>query len=98
MQSISVGRQFNSFDTLESENSDSNDVLDYNMNDILCIPRNYCEKMKRKKYMLDQYPTVKNIAAVVAGAVFNKDSALEMAGSSLYKKCHFRDCVFDLFR
>ena len=26
-----------------------NDALDYNINDILCIPRNYCETMKRKK-------------------------------------------------
>merc|ERR1719206_328877 len=59
MQAVSVGRQFNTIDSFEIDNSDDNDALEYDINDILCIPRNYCETMKRKKYMLDQYPTIK---------------------------------------
>ena len=98
MEAVSVGRAFNIIDTVDTELSDDNDALDYNINDILCIPRNYCETMKRKKYMIDQYPTIKKIASLVAELVFDKDSVMERGEPSVYNQCYLRECVFALLR
>ena len=95
---VSVGRQFDTMDTLESVNSVDNDVLEYNMSDILCMPRNYCEKLKRKKYLIDQYPNVKMVASLVAGMVFDKDTVQAKGESSLYNQCNLRECVFSLLK
>jgi len=98
MQAVSVGRQFNTIDSFETENSDDNDALEYDINDILCIPRNYCETMKRKKYMLDQYPTIKKIASFLVEIVFDKDSVTERGETSVYNQCYLRECVFALLK
>ena len=94
MQSVSVGRQFNTVD----ENSEDNDALEYDINDILCMPRNYCETMKRKKYILDQFPTIKKIASSLAGLIFDKYSVLERGETSVYNQCHLRECIFAVLR
>ena len=98
MGGVGVGRQFDTMGTLESENSVDNDVLEYNMSDILCIPRNYCEKLKRKKYMIDQYPKVKMVSSMVAGMVFDKDTVQEKGESSIYNQCNLRECIFALIK
>ena len=98
MQAVSVGRQFNTIDSFEIDNSDDNDALEYDINDILCIPRNYCETMKRKKYMLDQYPTIKKIASFLVEIVFDKDSVTERGETSVYNQCYLRECVFALLK
>ena len=98
MGGVGVGRQFDTMGTLESENSVDNDVLEYNMSDILCIPRNYCEKLKRKKYMIDQYPKVKMVASMMAGMVFDKDTVQEKGESSIYNQCNLRECIFALIK
>merc|ERR1719206_1272099 len=98
MQAVSVGRQFNTIDSFETENSDDNDALEYDINNILCIPRNYCETMKRKKYMLDQYPTIKKIASFLVEFVFDRDSVTERGETSVYNQCYLRECVFALLK
>jgi len=95
MGSVGIGRKF---DTLESVNSVDNDAIEYNLNDILCIPRNYCENLKRKKYMIDQYPTAKQVASVVAGMFFDKDSVQEKGKASVYNQCNLRECIFALLK
>ena len=100
MQAVSVGREFTNRDATEERNSDalSSDALEYNINDILCIPRNYCEKMKRKKYLLDQYPMAKKVAALLAGLLFDKDSVQERGQAQGYNQCHLRECVYSLLK
>lgn len=98
MGGVSVGRQFDTMGTLESENSVDNDVLEYSMSDILCMPRNYCEKLKRKKYLIDQYPNVKMVASLAAGMVFDKDSVQAKGEYSVYNQCNLRECVFTLLQ
>eukprot|EP00092_Neocalanus_flemingeri_P047877 GFUD01054404.1.p1 GENE.GFUD01054404.1~~GFUD01054404.1.p1 ORF type:complete len:519 (-),score=150.78 GFUD01054404.1:91-1647(-) len=92
------GRQFDTMGTLESVNSVDNEVLEYNMSDILCMPRNYCEKLKRNKYLIDQYPTVKMAASLLAGLVFDTDSVQAKGESSVYNQCNLRECVFTLLQ
>ena len=69
--------------------------IDYNTTDILCYPRNYCEKFKRKKYMIDQYPLVKTIGVSVASLIWDVSSVSERGSANL---CNLRECVFSLFR
>jgi len=98
MGSVGVGRQFDSMGALASENSVENDALEYDVNNILCIPRNYCENLKRKKYMIDQYPTAKKVASVVAGMIFDKDFVQEKGKASVINQCHLRECIFALIK
>ena len=98
MQAVNVGRHFNTMDTFETENSDDNDAIEYDINDILCIPRKYCEKMKRRKSVLDQYPTIKRIGSLLSRIVFDKDSMAEREETSSYNQSCLRDCVFALVR
>ena len=41
--------------------------LGFHLQDILCMPRVYCEKMKRRKHVIDQYPNTKKVAAWLVG-------------------------------
>ena len=42
-------------------------LLGFPLQDILCMPRVYCEKMKRRKHVIDQYPNTKKVAAWLVG-------------------------------
>ena len=96
MQAVSVGRQFNTMDTFETENSDDNDALEYDINDSLCIK--YCEQMKRRKSVLDQYPTIKKIGSLLSRVVFDKVSISEREGTSFYNQSCLRECLLTLVR
>ena len=48
----------------------------FHQQDILCMPRVYCEKMKRRKHVIDQYPNTKKVAAWLVGRY--RDGCLEM--------------------
>jgi len=95
---VNVARQFDTMNNLDSVNSVDNDVIEYKMSDFLCMPRNYCEKLKSKKYLIDQYPNMKIAATVIAGMVFDKDIVVEKGESSWYNQCNFRECVFSLLK
>ena len=41
--------------------------MGFHFQDILCMPRVYCEKMKRRKHVIDQYPNTKKVAAWLVG-------------------------------
>ena len=96
MQAVSVGRQFNTMDTFETENSDDNDALEYDINDSLCIK--YCEQMKRRKSVLDQYPTIKKIGSLLSRVIFDKDSISDREGTSFYNHSCLRECLLALVR
>ena len=69
--------------------------LDYNTLDPACVPRNYCETMKRKKYLIDHFPLAKRIGLGVAEMVWDRDHVSERGESAL---CNLRECVFSLLR
>ena len=69
--------------------------LDYNTLDPVCVPRNYCETIKRKKYLIDQFPLAKRIGMGVAEMVWDRDHVSERGEASL---CNLRECVFSLLR
>ena len=96
MQAVSVGRQFNTMDTFENENSDDNNALEYDIKDSLCIK--YCEQRKRRKSMLDQYPTIKKIGSLLSRVVFDKDSISEREGTSFYNQSCLRERLLTLVR
>ena len=92
---VTSGRSFGNGDENLEIAINQLDDIDYNTSDILCYPRNYCEKFKRKKYMIDQYPLIKNIGKTVAGLIWDKDLVSERGSGSL---CNLRECVFSLLR
>jgi len=74
------------------DNSDNN-VVDYDMRDILCMPRNYCEKLQRKKYLIDQYPNMKTVASWLAKKYFER---VDVSEKHQFSQCNIRDCVMTL--
>ena len=92
---VSVGRHFDGDDGKDDLTSD---ILNYNVNDIRCIPRTYCEQLKRKKHMIDEYPLVKKVASMMSNFVFDKDTVLERGESSVWNQCYVRECVFTLLQ
>ena len=40
----------------------NNDVEDYSVGELLCLPRVYCEQLRASKHILDQYPNMKIVA------------------------------------
>jgi len=89
---MNVGRQFDE-DIFENINSIDNEVLEYTMGDILCMPRNYCEKLKKKKYLIDQYPHMKTVATWMAEKYFEK---VDTSENQIYSQCNVRKCIMAL--
>jgi len=72
-------------------------LADYNMQDILCMPRVYCEKMKRRKHVIDQYPNTKKVASWLVGRLFDRDTVYSKEEEEpLYNKCNLRECLLAL--
>ena len=90
-----AGRKFGETEDFLDASINQLENIDYNTTDILCYPRNYCEKFKRKKYMIDQYPLVKTIGVSIASLIWDVSSVSERGSVSL---CNLRECVFSLFR
>merc|ERR1712088_40290 len=86
----------------EESNSVGGDSLggalaEYNMQDILCMPRVYCEKMKRRKHVIDQYPNTKKVAAWLVGRLFDRDTVYSKEEEEpIYNKCNLRECLLAL--
>ena len=89
------GRKFGQPEDFLDNTINQLENIDYNTTDILCYPRNYCEKFKRKKYMIDQYPLVKTLGVSIASLIWDVSSVSERGSVSL---CNLRECVFSLFR
>jgi len=79
-------------DLLDYEFGDE-DLSKYDMEDILCLPRNYCERLQSKKYLLDQYPNIKTVASWMAIKYFE---GVDISEKQEYSKCNIRDCVMSL--
>ena len=91
---VDVGRAFNNQeDILLGLNQV--DKIDYDTSDPYCLPRNYCEAIKMKKYVIDQWPVAKRIGVSVAELLWDKDHVSER-GSETW--CNLRECVFSLLR
>ena len=94
----SVGGRRLDGDIYQSLNILGNDILDYDfgdgdlgkydMEDLLCLPRNYCERLQSKKYLLDQYPNIKKVASWMA----NKSVDIHL---KLF--IDFLNCLFQIF-
>ena len=89
-----VGRAFNSQDDILL-GLNQLDKIDYDTSDPRCLPRNYCEAFKMKKYVIDQWPVAKRIGVGVAELLWDKDHVSER-GSETW--CNLRECVFSLLR
>ena len=54
---MAAGRGFGDEDTKDGYSNSLaqlKEMIDYDSEDAMCGPRNYCELVKRKKYLLDQ--------------------------------------------
>jgi len=92
---VASGRAFNSDEDILDSNINHLENIDYNANDVLCIPRNYCENLKRKKYLIDQFPVMKTVGVNIAEMIWDKDYISEKGSESW---CNLRECVFSLLR
>jgi len=92
----SVGRAFGEAEG-DSENSIGGALAEYNMQDLLCMPRMYCEKLKRRKHVIDQYPNTKKVAAWLVGRIFQRDTVYSNPEEEpIYNKCNLRECLMAL--
>jgi len=98
MDGVTVGRDFNAVGYSDNGDAIDSDVSEFNINDIRCIPRTFCEKLKNQKNFIDEYPTAKKIASFMAGMVFDQSSVSESISMSALNQCHLKDCVFDLLK
>jgi len=99
----SVGGRRLDGDIYQSLNILGNDILDYDfgdgdlgkydMEDLLCLPRNYCERLQSKKYLLDQYPNIKKVASWMANKYFE---GVDISEKQEYSKCNIRECIMSL--
>ena len=94
---VAVGRAFGDHDQLVHNSLSQLDKIDYDTSDLICIPRNYCENMKRKKYLIDQFPVAKKIGVGIAEMIWDKDHVSEK-GSESKTLCNLRECIFSLLR
>ena len=94
---VAVGRAFGHNNHLITNSLNQLDKIDYDTSDLICVPRNYCENLKRKKYLIDQFPVAKKIGVGIAEIIWDKDHVSEK-GSGSKTLCNLRECIFSLLR
>lgn len=91
-----VGRAFGEAES-ETSNALGGALADYDMHDLLCMPRMYCEKLKRRKHVIDQYPNTKKVATWIVGRLFDQDKVLgKEEEEPIFNKCNLRECLMAL--
>jgi len=64
---------------------------------LLCLPRLYCEKMKRGADWMDQFPNTKLVGRWLVKKLFDEDVVYESEEEQpFYNKCHLRECLMSL--
>ena len=65
------------------------------VDDILCLPRQYCDKLKAQKHLLDQYPNMKTVAAWMTEKYFEN---VAESSSEYYShgQCNIKQCLQEL--
>jgi len=69
---------------------------DYDSKDLLCLPRNYCEKMKRNKHLLDEFKNTKRIGLWVIDRIFDKETVYKKGEAPFFNQCNLRECIYSL--
>jgi hypothetical protein len=73
-----------------------NEALNYNPNDVVCLPRLYCEKLKSNKAVIDQFITTKKVGLWMLDRLYDKDTIHAQEDTSLSSQCHLRECIYSL--
>ena len=67
-------------------------MSNYSVDDVLCLPRQYCDNLLNSKHLLDGYPNMKTIAAWMTEKYFEN---IEHEAYS-HSQCNVRQCLKDL--
>ena len=62
------------------------------LENVLCLPRQYCDRFKNQKHLLDQYPNMKTVAAFLAKKYFENIQE----DSYTHGQCNIRQCLNEL--
>ena len=99
MSSGPTGRQFED-DAQHLLNSidhefESLSQADVSVEEILCLPRQVCDRLRSKKHLLAQYPNMKTVAAWMTEKYF--ENVVE-SSSEYYShgQCNIKHCLQDL--
>lgn len=64
----------------------------YSVDEVLCLPRQYCDTLREKKHLLDSYPNMKSVAAWLTEKYFENIESDDYSHS----QCNVRQCLKDL--
>ena len=94
-----TGRQFEDdahhlLNSIDQE-LDSLSQSEVSVEEILCLPRQVCDRLRSKKHLLDQYPNMKTVAAWMTEKYF--ENVVE-SSSEYYShgQCNIKHCLMDL--
>lgn len=88
------GRKFedNAEYVLNTLDGELDSLSRYTVDDVLCLPRQYCDQLRGSKHLLDQYPNMKTVAAFLTEKYFQNIQEEDYSHS----QCNVRQCLKDL--
>ena len=95
MQAGAAGRNFLDSEYTEPSTDPTANLVDYDPTDMLCLPRTYCEQLKRQKWLLAEWPGLRWAGAAAADLFWERESVTQRGQDSW---CNLRECVFSLLR
>ncbi|XP_023328879.1 uncharacterized protein LOC111701705 [Eurytemora carolleeae] len=101
VMSFGVGRTFSSGSNGRIEEALDDDIFneiqaDYDPSNALCLPRHFCEKMKRNKHILDEFQNTKKIGRWTIDRLFDTDTVYKKGEAPFYNQCNLRECIYSL--
>ena len=94
-----TGRQFEDeahhlLNSIDQE-FDSLSQAEVSVEEILCLPRQVCDRLRSQKHLLDQYPNMKTVAAWMTEKYFQN---VVESSSDYYShgQCNIKHCLLDL--
>merc|ERR1712071_88617 len=99
---LSTGRDFpapgereSSLNSLSMDNMGSLGSL-HLKEDLLCLPRRYCEEWKTSKHLIDHYPNIKAAGRWIVNRLFSGDTVYERGEEPILNQCNIRECLYKL--
>ena len=93
---LGSGRKFDTENNAEyflnTIDGELDNLSQYSMDEVLCLPRQYCDTLKDRKHLLDSYPNMKTVAAWLTEKYFENTWSEDYSHS----QCNVRQCLKDL--
>jgi len=93
---LGSGRKFDTENNAEyflnTIDGELDNLSQYSVDEMLCLPRQYCDTLKDRKHLLDSYPNMKTVAAWLTEKYFENTWSEDYSHS----QCNVRQCLKDL--